>query len=264
MLLVDSHCHIDSLDYTNVHKDVADVINKAHATGVTHMLCAGTEIDTFMQMYELIKPYKEVFAGCALHPENVTQDNCHWSEEQLKEYLSLERVIALGETGLDYYQDTEASHLQLQRESFARQLAVAKEVNKPLIIHARGATADCIDMIYSEGARDCGGVMHCFCDDIDLARKSLDLGFYISFSGIVTFKNAKNVQESCRYVPLDRMLVETDCPYLAPVPKRGKPNEPAYVAYTAQAIATLKGVTYETLCNTTTKNFCDCFHVQLV
>jgi TatD DNase family protein len=261
MFLVDSHCHIDSLDFNNVHKDAADVVQKAHAAGVSHFLCAGTELDTFEKMYEMIKPFKVVFASCAVHPENVNADNINWSESQMKEYLSYERVIAVGETGLDYVCTPETK--ALQKKSFERQIGIAKELNKPLIIHARGATIDCVDMIYALDARDVGGVMHCFCDDTDIARKVLDMGYYISFSGIVTFKNAKLVQESCKYVPLDRMLVETDSPYLAPVPKRGKPNEPAYVSHVAQFIAELKNTTYEQVCSKTSMNFEDLFHVKL-
>lgn len=261
MFLVDSHCHLDSLDYTDLHQDVAEVIKDAHAAGVTHFLCAGVDLESFPNMYEMTKAFPEVFAACAMHPENVTEANVNWSEEEMRANLSKEGVIALGETGLDYICTPETK--DIQKLSFARQIAIAKDLNKPLIIHARGSVQDCLDIINVEGGRDCGGVMHCFCDDIDMARKSLDLGFFISFSGIVTFKNAKNVQEACRYVPLDRMLVETDCPYLAPVPKRGKPNEPAFVAYTARAVAELKGVSYEELCNTTSANFAECFRVKL-
>src|SRR5574344_169193 len=262
MFLVDSHCHLDSLDYTDLHKDVAEVISKAHDAGVTHFFCAGVDLENFPKMYEMTKSFPEVFSACAMHPENINSDNINWSEEEMRSNLLLDRVIALGETGLDYICTPETK--ELQKISFARQIAIAKDLNKPLIIHARGAVQDCIDMIYAEGGRDCGGVMHCFCDDVELARKSLDLGFFISFSGIVTFKNATNVQAACRYVPLDRMLVETDCPYLAPVPKRGKPNEPAFVSYTAKAVAQLKNVSFEELCNTTSKNFEECFRIKLV
>ncbi len=261
MFLVDSHCHIDSLDFTDIHQDVKDVLTKAHLAGVTHFLCAGTELETFEQMYNMIAPFEEVFAACAMHPENVNAQNINWSEKQMKTYLQMPRVIALGETGLDYICTPETK--DLQKKSFERQIAIANELQKPLIIHARGAIYDCIDMIYALEARDNGGVMHCFCDDIDAARKALDLGYYISFSGIVTFKNAKNVQESCKYVPVDRMLVETDCPYLAPVPKRGKPNEPAFVSYTAKFIADLKGISYDELCTKTSKNFEELFKVTL-
>ncbi len=261
MFLVDSHCHLDSLDYENVHSDVKDVIRKAHEAGVTHFLAPGVDFESFPKMYEMLKDFPEVWCAAALHPENINEGNKNWSDGMLKEYLSLDKVIALGETGLDFFNTPETRDIQI--ESFVRQINIAKEMQKPLIIHSRGSAGLCIDVLSSEGGRDCGGVMHCFCEDRDTARKALDLGYYISFSGIVTFRNAENVREACRYVPLDMMLVETDSPYLAPVPKRGKPNEPAFVAYTARAVAELKSVDYETLCDITSRNFADCFKVQL-
>lgn len=261
MFLVDSHCHLDSLDYENIHKDVNDVLQKAKEMGVTHFLCPGVDMESFPAMYDMVKGIENVWAACAIHPENVNETNKNFDEALMKQYLNLPNVIALGETGLDYICTPETKNIQIP--NFAKQVVIAKETQKPLIIHARGAGNDCIDILKSEGGRDAGGVMHCFCDDTEMARKALDLGFYISFSGIVTFKNATNVREACNYVPLDRMLVETDAPYLAPVPKRGKPNEPAYVSYTARAVAELKGVSYEELCNVTSKNFADCFKVEL-
>lgn len=261
MFLVDAHCHLDSLDYETVHKDVDDVLNKAHEMGVTHFLCAGTSLEEFTSMYELVKPLKEVYAACAMHPENVNETNQNWSEDDMKKNLALDKVIALGETGLDYICAPETK--DIQKKSFERQIIIAKEMNKPLIIHARGAINDCLDMIRAIDARDIGGQMHCFCEDKEAARKSLDLGYYISFSGILTFKNADLIRETCKYVPLDRMLVETDSPYLAPVPKRGKPNEPAFVSYTAKCVAELKGVSYEEVCNQISKNFSELFKVKL-
>ncbi len=261
MFLVDSHCHLDSLDYETVHKDVAEVIQKAHELGVTHMLSVGVELSEFKALYELIKPFKEVWCAAGIHPENITLENKDWSEDELLDYLSWDKVIALGETGLDYVNSPHTKDIQIP--SFAKQVAIAKHANKPLIIHGRGAMKDCIDIIKSEGNGDSCGVMHCYCDDIENARKSLDLGFYISFSGIVSFKKALNVQEACRYVPLDRMLIETDSPYLAPVPMRGKPNQPAFVSYTAEAVANIKGVSKEEVCDITSRNFSDCFKVNL-
>ncbi|SFP33384.1 MULTISPECIES: TatD family hydrolase [Ruminobacter] len=261
MFLVDSHCHLDSLDYQNVHKDVADVIARAHEAGVTHFLCPGVDLESFPNMYEMVKDFNEVWCACAIHPENINEGNRDWKDDDLRKFLALDRVIAVGETGLDYVCTPETRDLQIP--SFVRQIHLAVETDKPLIIHTRGSALECMDIMKAEGARDCGGVMHCFCEGKDEARKALDLGFYISFSGIVTFKNGENVREACRYVPADMMLVETDSPYLAPVPKRGKPNEPAFVAHTARAVAEIKNIPYETLCEITSRNFSSCFKVSL-
>lgn len=261
MFLVDSHCHLDSLDYENLHPNVQAVINNACALGVTHLLSVGVDFEEFPALYNLVKDLSGVYTAAGLHPENLTNDNSSWQEETLVEFLTRPKVIALGETGLDYVNTPDTKFEQ--QKSFARQVAVAATLNKPLIVHGRGAMADCIDIIKAEGNGKVGGVMHCYCDDTIQAKRALDMGFFISFSGIVSFKKALNVQDVCKYVPLDRMLVETDSPYLAPVPKRGHPNEPAYVSYTAQAVANLLGVTKEVVCETTANNFADCFGVDL-
>lgn len=261
MFLVDSHCHLDSLDYENRFKDPAEVLARAHEAGVTHLLCPGVDLESFPRMYDMIKDLPHVWGAAAMHPENITPDNKDWQDETLEEYLSRDKIAALGETGLDFVCTPETR--SIQEESFARQVVIADKMKKPLIIHARGSAAVCLDIINAVNCRDVGGVMHCYCDTVDVARRSLDMGLFISISGIVTFNKGENVREVCRYVPLDRLLVETDSPYLAPVPKRGKPNEPAFVSYTAKAVAELKGVTYETLCNTVSQNFAECFRVTL-
>lgn len=261
MFLVDSHCHLDSLDYETVHPNVQAVINRACALGVTHMLSVGVDLVEFSALYDLVKDLPGVYTAAGLHPENLTLDNKNWREEELAEFLGRPKVIALGETGLDYINTPETA--TMQKESFARQVAVGASLDKPLIIHGRGAMKDCMDIISFEGKGKSRGVMHCFCDDIAQAKRALDMGFYISFSGIVSFKKALNVQETCRYVPLDRMLVETDSPYLAPVPMRGHPNEPGYVSYTAAAVAALHNTTKERVCETTAQNFAACFGVDL-
>lgn len=261
MYLVDSHCHLDALAYPEIHRDPADALAKARAAGVTHVLAPGVDLASFPRLYEMTKDLPGVWCACAVHPENLTESNRDWDENLMRAYLSRDRVAALGETGLDYVNAPETKDLQL--ESFARQIRLAAELKKPLIVHSRGAGDDCLALLRSEGGREAGGVMHCFCESREVARRALDLGFYLSFSGIVTFKNAENVRDACRYAPLERILVETDAPYLAPVPKRGKPNEPAYVAYTARAAAALKGVPYEEFCDLTARNFAACFRVSL-
>ncbi len=261
MFLVDSHCHLDSLDYGNTVKDLDEALKRAHEAGVTHFLCPGVDFEHFEEMYALIKDAPHVWGAAALHPENVTSENLGWRDEVLEEYLKRDKIVALGETGLDFVCAPETR--KLQEESFARQAVIAKKLERPLIIHARGAEGECLDIIKSENAEDAGGVMHCYCGSVQDAKRSIDMGLFISFSGIVTFKNGENIREVCRYVPIDRMLVETDSPYLAPIPKRGRPNEPAFVSYTARAVAEIKGVSYEHLCDITSHNFEECFKVKL-
>lgn len=260
--LVDSHCHLNSLVLPSKQADNLDeVMARAAKTGVTHMLCVACTPAEFQTMQECIRPYEGVYSACGVHPLNL--EECQdWTEEELLSCLTAhDKVLALGETGLDYHYAPESRKAQL--DSFARQIALALQVKKPLVIHAREAKQDCLALMRSENARDAGGVMHCFCDDVDMARQCLDMGFYVSFSGIVTFRAGENVREVARYVPLDRMLVETDCPYLAPVPVRGHDNEPAYVRYTLECVAELKGVPAKVLAERTSQNFSDLFRVQL-
>jgi TatD DNase family protein len=170
-------------------------------------------------------------------------------------------VVALGETGLDYFYQKD--NIPLQQESFRQHIRIGRDLNKPVIVHTRDARDDTLAILREENAQDCGGVLHCFTEDLPTAKALLDLGFYISFSGIVTFRNAEPLREVARYVPLDRMLVETDSPYLAPVPHRGKENQPAYVRDVAEYLAVLKGVSLENLAQATTANFSRLFHIEL-
>lgn len=259
--LVDSHCHLNSLSLEGkAGSTLNEIVARARSTGVTHMLCVACTPQEYQPMCEAVAPFDGIYTACGVHPLNL-DDVPNWIEEELKQCLGHENCVALGETGLDYHYAPETRKAQLS--SFARQINLAVEVQKPLIIHARQAPADTVALMRSENARDAGGVMHCFCDEVDMARKCLDLGFYISFSGIVTFKAGENVREAARYVPLDRMLIETDCPYLAPVPVRGVENEPAFVRYTLDFMASLKGVSPKTLAEITSRNFEDLFRVKL-
>ncbi len=224
------------------------------------MLSVACMPSEFYEMIDKIKNYKGIYTACGVHPLNLEEAG-DWSEEQLKECLSHDSVVALGETGLDYFYAEDSKRQQL--DSFARQIALAHEFSLPLIIHAREAHKDTVALMQSGNARDVGGVMHCFCDGVQMARECLDMGFYISFSGIATFKAGDNVREVIKYVPDDRMLVETDCPYLAPVPVRGYDNEPAYVHYTLDFIAKFKGVDKKYLAERTSQNFMDLFNVKL-
>lgn len=259
--LVDSHCHLASLTFEGKGpKSVGEVIARARACGVTHMLSVACTIEDYGTMMNLIKPFDGIYNACGIHPLNLEEAGA-WTEEQLVACLTDEKCLALGETGLDYFYAAESREAQL--DSFARQIDLACQVKKPLIIHARAAHHDTVELMRSHNARDCGGVMHCFCDEIEMARECLDLGFFISFSGIATFKAADNVREVLKYAPLDRIMVETDCPYLAPVPVRGVDNEPAFVRYTLEFIADFKGVSPKALAQQTSANFEQCFKVKL-
>ena len=253
MQIVDSHCHIN---FDELAQRLPEVLENAMKNDVSHMLCVSVNLEDFPQVKDLADRYPHIFASVGVHPcyEDVKEP----SVEELIEIAQDSNIVAVGETGLDYFR-IEDQDMTWQRDRFVRHITAAKQVNKPLIIHTRSAADDTMRILKEQGADQCRGVMHCFAEDWEVAKKALDLGFYISFSGIVTFKSATQVQEVARKCPIDRILVETDAPYLAPVPLRGKLNEPAYVRHTAQYVADLKGVTLDTLAQTTTSNFFDLF-----
>ncbi|GLR09680.1 metal-dependent hydrolase [Mixta theicola] len=258
MFLVDSHCHLDGLNYETLHKDVDDVLAKAAARDVKFMLAVATTLPGFKAMAQLLGDRPNVAWSCGVHPLNQEEE---WDFAELAQLAADPRVIALGETGLDYYyqQETRAR----QQASFREHIRVGRKLNKPVIVHTRDAREDTLAILQEERAEECRGVLHCFTEDRETAAKLLDMGFYISFSGIVTFRNAEALRDAARYVPLDRMLVETDSPYLAPVPHRGKENQPAFTRDVAEYMAVLKGVDLETLAQATTQNFSNLFHVPL-
>jgi len=253
MQIVDSHCHIN---FDELYQRLPDLLSNAKLNDVSHMLCVSVNLEDFPEVKALSDQYEHIFASVGVHPcyEDVREP----SVEELIEVGQDQNIVAIGETGLDYFR-IEDKDMTWQRNRFKRHIAAAKSVNKPLIIHTRSAAEDTMRILKEEGADQCRGVMHCFAEDWDVAKKALDLGFYISFSGIVTFKSATSVQEVARKCPLDRVLVETDAPYLAPVPLRGKTNEPAYVRHTAQFVADLKGMSLEGLAEATTNNFFELF-----
>lgn len=253
-MLVDSHCHLDRLDYKEKHNGIADVIGKAQAKGITHLLSVCVTLDDYPAMAELIAPFEQVSSTCGVHP---LYKEAVMDEALLMEYASSDKVVAIGETGLDFFYSPETKDWQI--DAFRRQIRVAKKLNKPLIIHTRGARQETLDILKEEGADQVGGVLHCFTESIEMAEEAMKMGFYISVSGIVTFKNAKELQEVIKAVPLDRLLVETDSPYLAPVPHRGEENEPAYTHDVARFVANLKGVSYEKLAEVTTHNYFSLF-----
>ncbi|CAI0793359.1 metal-dependent hydrolase [Serratia fonticola] len=258
MLLVDSHCHLDSLDFATLHHSVDDALVKAKAQDVGFVLAVATTLPGYQAMTQLIGQRNDVAFSCGVHPLNLEGG---YDYAELRGLAAAEQVVALGETGLDYFYQQD--NIPLQQESFRQHIRIGRDLNKPVIVHTRDARDDTLAILREENAQDCGGVLHCFTEDLPTAKALLDLGFYISFSGIVTFRNAEPLREVARYVPLDRMLVETDSPYLAPVPHRGKENQPAYVRDVAEYLAVLKGVSLENLAQATTTNFSRLFHIEL-
>lgn len=258
MFLVDSHCHLDGLDYDTLHNDVSDVLAKAAARDVKFMLAVATTLTGYKAMVELIGDRPNVAYSCGVHPLNQEQP---YDFAELRQLAADQRVVAMGETGLDYFYQKETK--EQQQASFREHIRIGRDLNKPVIVHTRDAREDTLAILKEEKVEGCGGVLHCFTEDRETAGKLLDMGFYISFSGIATFRNAESIREAARYVPLDRMLVETDSPYLAPVPFRGKENQPAYTRDVAEYMAVVKGVSIEQMAEATTKNFSDLFHVPL-
>ncbi|MDM8566881.1 TatD family hydrolase [Candidatus Halobeggiatoa sp. HSG11] len=251
-MLVDSHCHLDLIKNTNPETIVA----AAQANGVGHFLNVGLDLDHLPNLLAIAKRIDSVSTSVGIHPNNT--DKITVDIETLVKKADNKNVVAIGETGLDYFRLSGAATQQQQQ--FRTHIRAAKEIDKPLIIHCREAAADTIRILKEEQATE--GVMHCFVEDWDIAQQAMELGFYISFSGIVTFKNAKILQDVAKKIPLERMLVETDSPYLAPVPHRGKDNQPAYVKHVAEFIAELREEPFATIEQVTTENFSRLFKVQ--
>jgi TatD DNase family protein len=255
--LVDSHCH---LDFDPLGTDVSAVLARAREHGVGHVLCVAVTLENFPRVRALAHAHPQVYASVGVHPnERSGRDP---TVEELVAAAADPRIVAIGETGLDYYRTEEAA--AWQHERFRRHIRAARASGKPLIIHTRQAAADTLRILEEEGAREVGGVMHCFSETWEVARAAMDMNFCISFAGIVTFRNAESLREVARRVPADRLLVETDSPYLAPVPHRGKTNEPAYVRYVAERVAQVRGVPFETVAEQTTRNFFTLFPAEKV
>lgn len=247
-MLFDTHVHLNAEQYK---EDVEEVIERAREAGVEAMVVVGFDRPTIEKAMQLIEEYSFLYAAIGWHPVDaidMKEEDLEW----IKELTSHPKVVAVGEMGLDYHWDK--SPKDIQKTVFRRQISLAKEVNLPIIIHNRDATEDVVAILEEEGASEVGGIMHCFTGSIEIARKCMDLNFYISFGGPVTFKNAKKPKEVVKEIPLERLLIETDCPYLTPHPFRGKRNEPGYVKFIAEQIAELKGVSYAEIAEITTKN----------
>jgi TatD DNase family protein len=250
-MIVDSHCHLDRLELDRYDGQLDAALEAARKVGVERFLCVGISLDNAPVMVEIARQHPDVVCSVGVHPLDVGSGTA--SVAQLLEMAQQPGVVALGETGLDYYYSTE--HKALQQASFATHMEAAGVVGLPVIVHTRDARTDTIDLIRTHASREYAGVLHCFTETLDMARAALDLGFYISISGIVTFRNAQALRDVVRHIPLDRLLIETDAPYLAPVPHRGRPNEPAYVRAVAEFIAKLLGKDFEDIARQTTDNF---------
>jgi len=247
-ILVDSHCH---LNFPGVSEHLDNILDAMSRNGVGYALCVSVNLPDFPQVLDLAVRYPHIFASVGVHP-----DYADTEEPTIDTLVSLAnhaKVVAIGETGLDYFRTK--GNAEWQRTRFRNHIRAAREIEKPLIIHMREASADTLRILQEEKASEVGGVMHCFTESWEVAQRTLDLNFYISFSGIVTFKNAASVREIAKKVPLDRLLVETDSPYLAPTPHRGTTNQPAFVRHVAETIADLRGLTLPQVADITTNNF---------
>lgn len=257
--LTDSHCHLDRLDLQPFDGNISNALKKAHEHDVRYMLNVCIDLEHFHAVLDIATQNPNIYASVGVHPNET--DGQDPTVDELVSLADNDKIIAIGETGLDYFRST-GDDLNWQRKRFKNHIEASKQTKKPLIIHMREATDDTIKIMHDENAQDAGGVMHCFAEDWETAQRALDLGFYISFSGIVTFKNALALKEVARNVPIDKMLVETDSPYLAPVPFRGKSNQPAYVQNVAQCIAELRDESYEHIAEKTTENFFKLFSIN--
>jgi TatD DNase family protein len=254
-MLVDSHCH---LDFDEFRDRVPELLGEMAAAGVSHALCISVTLRDFPRVLALAETHPNLLATVGVHPDY--PDAGSIAVDELLVLADHPKVVAIGETGLDYYRL--AGDLAWQRERFRVHIRAAKACGKPLVIHTRSAAADTLRIMKEEGAGEVGGVMHCFTETLEVAKAAVDLGFLISFSGIVTFRNAGSLREVAKAMPLERILVETDSPYLAPTPHRGKVNRPAYVRLVAEEIARLRGISLEDVAAATTQNFFRLFKIE--
>lgn len=256
-MFIDSHCHIDFPDFS---EGVQPLLEHMSAAGVGVALCVSVNLENYPRVLALAEAHPNLFASVGVHPDHDEGREPH--VEELVELARHPRVLAIGETGLDYYR-MQRDDVGWQRDRFRTHIQAARTAGKPLIIHTRNAAEDTLAILAQEGAEAAGGVMHCFTENWSVAEAALAMGFYISFSGIVTFKSARDLKEVARCVPLDRLLIETDSPYLAPIPHRGKRNEPAFVRHVAEEIAMLRGLTLAEVETASTDNFIRLFRPAL-
>lgn len=247
-MLVDSHCH---LNFPELQSNMEQIRASMHDNQVGHALCISVTLKDFPQVLTLAETYPNFFASVGVHPDY--EDEPPFTVDDLVNLANHPKVIAIGETGLDYFRLT--GDLEWQRERFRTHIRAAIKSQKPLVIHTRSAAEDTLRIMREENAQLVGGVLHCFTESLDVALEAIDLGFYISFSGIVTFKNAVMLKEVASHLPLDRILVETDSPYLAPIPYRGKINQPAYVKHVAEELSRIRNISLAEIMEATTANF---------
>lgn len=250
-MLVDSHCHLDKLDLSPYDGDLDAALQAAYARSISHILCIGINLENIDDVVQLAERHEPVFASVGVHP--LYRESREPSIAELLEIARHPKVVAIGETGLDYFYGE--GDLQWQRDRFLIHIEAARLSRLPLIIHTRGAKQDTLDSLRQHGGGEVEGVLHCFTEDLDMAKQAVDMGFLISISGIVTFRNASELRDVVKALPLDRLLVETDAPWLAPVPHRGRQNEPQYVVEVAEKVAEIKSVTLEEVARLTTENF---------
>lgn len=250
-MFIDSHCHLDCIDLSPYDHSFEGFMQEAHQQRIDHMLCVSINWENYPAMRNLVQDYPDISISVGVHPnEHAGHDP---SEQELIDQALQDQAVAIGETGLDYFRSE--GELGWQQDRFRTHIRAAKKLHKPIIIHTREAQGDTIRLMREEEAAETGGVMHCFTEDWSMAKQALDLDFYISFSGIVTFKNARQIQDVAKKVPEDRFLIETDSPYLAPVPKRGKPNYPLYVRHVAECVAELRGISTERVADLSAQNY---------
>jgi len=259
-MIIDSHCHLNILPEDKVGS-VAEVVARSKELGVERILCVAINPAQWHEIQNLSDLYEEVYTSIGIHPcenKEVVVTN-----KELLKAASHPKVLAIGEVGLDYFHfDSKNENMAWQQERFRQHIGIAKQLQKPLIIHTRNSTADCLRILSEEGAEEVGGIMHCFVEDLATAQKAIELNFYISFSGILTFKKALDLKNVAKSIPLDKILVETDAPYLAPMPFRGKTNQPGYTRYVVEEIARLRDMSFESVAKVTTDNFNRLFKTQ--
>ena len=254
-MLIDSHCHLDRIDLSPYENDFSCFMQAAAVQQIEHLLCIAIDLESYPTMLELVAGFKQISVTVGVHPN--VKDCKDPSVDELIALGQPDNVIGIGETGLDYFRSD--GDLSWQHQRLRNHINAAKALKKPLIIHTREAKKDTLRILKEEGAGEVGGIIHCFTEDWEFAQQAMDLNFYISFSGIVTFNNATVIKEVAKKIPADRFLIETDSPYLAPVPFRGRPNYPTYVRYVAEQIAELRGVSVNKIADLSTQNFYDLF-----
>lgn len=257
-MLIDSHCHLDRIDLKPYDNDFNNFMLDAKAKKIEHLLCISIDLATYPKMLNLVENHHNISVTVGVHPN--AQEGVNPTLDELITLANNDKVIGIGETGLDYFRSE--GDLEWQKQRFRDHIKVAKILNKPLIIHTREAKTDTLKILREENAEEVGGIIHCFTEDWDFAKAAMDLNFYISFSGIVTFNNTDVIKEVAKKMPANRILIETDSPYLAPIPFRGKPNYPLYVQYVAEQLATLRGVSFEEIAESTTNNFYELFNLN--